>query len=80
MAAHVDMRVGVGGRGEGEEEGEEMAWGIMTEKEVELTRVSLGMEEWVALGNFGRCCFSSCAWLCRTKGVSGKGASSNDLK
>ena len=41
--------MGGGGRGEEEEEGEEMACGIMTEKEVELTRVSLGMEEWVAV-------------------------------
>ena len=40
-----DMRVGVGGRAGGGEEGEEMAWGreSCAEEEVELTRVSLEM-------------------------------------
>ena len=56
--------MGVGGRGEdgkkwpGEEED------VMTEEEVEVTRVSLGMG---GAGNFGMHFFFSCTWFCRRK-------------
>ena len=69
-----DKGMGVRGRGEGGEGGEEMAWGrggTHDRGRVELTRV-------VGLGNFGTCFFVPLAL--QKEVVSGKGASSNGLK